>query len=311
MPTVSVIIPTYNRAAYLPACVESVFAQTFGDYEIIVADDGSTDNTREVLAPWIQAKRIRYIHQENKGPAAARNAALRLAAGEMIACLDSDDLWPPDKLEWQVRFLREHSDVGVVGGGHLFIDEHGSNIGYPVLREGGISFEDAITGTIFVSVGATLIRCQVIHEAGGFDEACWGTEDLDFWLTLARTGCRIARFPKLAILYRFHPANLSGDILPMYEKCELVIRKHLASLASPERTRLTPRAYAWLYDYRGERVVLAFNARLWKGDFSDLSRLAGILARLFPAAVHDRTLFRRLCKDLFVPFHFRAKTPRQ
>ena len=97
MATVSVIIPTYNHVDYVAETLETVFAQTFGDYEVIVVNDGSPDGTAEVLRPSREAGRIRYIEQANAGQAAARNRGLAEARGEFIAFLDDDDLWPPDK----------------------------------------------------------------------------------------------------------------------------------------------------------------------------------------------------------------------
>ena len=96
-PKVSVVIPTYNSSQFIVETLESVFAQTYKDYEIIVVDDGSTDNTKEVLQPY--TSRIKYIYKENGGPASARNVGIKSAQGEYIAFLDSDDRWLPEKLE--------------------------------------------------------------------------------------------------------------------------------------------------------------------------------------------------------------------
>jgi len=103
MTTISVIIPTFNRARYVTKAIDSVLAQTYKDYEIIVVDDGSTDNTRQVLSPYME--RIRYIYQDNAGVSAARNAGIRDAKGEWIAFLDSDDLWLPRKLACQMDYM--------------------------------------------------------------------------------------------------------------------------------------------------------------------------------------------------------------
>jgi glycosyltransferase involved in cell wall biosynthesis len=105
IPGISVIIPTYNRAQLVTKAIESVLAQTYHDYEIIVVDDGSTDNTREVLEPYMN--RIKYLYQENLGPSAARNAGIRASRGEWIAFLDSDDRWLPEKLTQQIEYLQQ------------------------------------------------------------------------------------------------------------------------------------------------------------------------------------------------------------
>jgi glycosyltransferase involved in cell wall biosynthesis len=105
-PSVSVIIPTYNRARFVTAAIDSVLAQTYKDYEITVVDDGSTDNTREVLKPYMD--RIRYIYQENSGVSHARNVGIRDSTGQLIAFLDSDDRWLPDKLQVQMEFMQKN-----------------------------------------------------------------------------------------------------------------------------------------------------------------------------------------------------------
>ena len=121
---ISVIIPTYNRANYVGAAVQSALAQTYPNVEVIVVDDGSTDNTRDVLAEF--GSRITYVHKENEGTAAAaRNVAMRHARGEYIALLDSDDVWLPDKLTLQMQFVRQHPEVGLVSGHVGSIDANG------------------------------------------------------------------------------------------------------------------------------------------------------------------------------------------
>ena len=124
MPAVSVIIPTYNRRAYLFETLASVWAQEFTDYEVIVVDDSSPDDTAEALRPLVEAGRVRYLRQPNAGQAAARNHGMAEASGEFLAFIDDDDLWPPNKLGWQVELLRAHPDWVMVAGlaGYLEAD---------------------------------------------------------------------------------------------------------------------------------------------------------------------------------------------
>src|SRR2546422_9975530 len=121
MPRVSVITPTFNCARFVLRAIASALAQTYMDYEIIVADDGSTDDTRDVLAHF--GTRIRYLYQPNGGLSSARNLALSKASGELIAYLDADDMWYPHKLESQVAFLDVHSECGLVHSDVTVIDE--------------------------------------------------------------------------------------------------------------------------------------------------------------------------------------------
>ncbi|HEY5957340.1 MAG TPA: glycosyltransferase family A protein, partial [Polyangiaceae bacterium] len=124
MPKVTAVIPTYNRREYVQEAIDSIIAQTFRDYEIIVVDDGSTDGTREAL-PARYGERIRYLWQTNQGESAARNHALSLAMGQYIAFLDSDDLWLPDKLTKQVALLEQRQDIGAAFCQAWIINEHG------------------------------------------------------------------------------------------------------------------------------------------------------------------------------------------
>ena len=116
MPLVSVVIPTYKHANFVLETLDSVFAQTFTDFEVIVVNDGSPDNTAAVLRPMIASGKIRYIEQPNRGQAAARNRGILAANGEYIALLDDDDLWEPDKLQWQIEALRDRRDCVLVYG---------------------------------------------------------------------------------------------------------------------------------------------------------------------------------------------------
>jgi len=232
---VSVIIPTYNRREYVQEAIDSVLAQTYPHYEIIVVDDGSTDGTGDVL----KAKygdRIRYVWQENQGESAARNRGIEMARGEYIAFLDSDDLWMPEKLEKQVAFLEAHPDVGAVICQALAIDAEGSQReGMPVLG-GGLKLEDlSIERLLYknsaVGPGTVLVsrRC-LVQEIGGFDVSIRYGEDWDFVLRLRlQTGIGIVPEPLAKV--RLHRSNQWR--LPKKEDVERSLTDHLRLL---ERT---------------------------------------------------------------------------
>jgi GT2 family glycosyltransferase len=130
---VSVIVPTYNRAELIRITIDSILAQTYGQVEVIIADDGSKDHTREVIESY--DARVRYFHQPNAGVSAARNLGLRQARGEFIALLDSDDSWLPWKLEAQVRLFRAHPEVGMIWTNMIAVDEDGVVLNERYLRE--------------------------------------------------------------------------------------------------------------------------------------------------------------------------------
>lgn len=171
---VSVIIPTYNRADLLPMTVESVFAQTYKNYEIIIVDDGSTDNTKEIVEPYLSKSNIRYFYQENRKQASARNNGIRNSEGEYIAFLDSDDLWHPEKLDLQVKVLEEHPEVGLVYSNQSLLQEDSSKdeVRYPpgVLKSGNI-FKDLLIRKFYCSTSGLLVRKSVLDDVGFFDES--------------------------------------------------------------------------------------------------------------------------------------------
>jgi glycosyltransferase involved in cell wall biosynthesis len=194
-PLVSVIIPSYNRREMLLQAVAAVLAQTFTDYELIVVDDGSTDNTPAALAPYTGA--ITLLTGDNKGVSAARNDGVARARGEYVAFLDSDDLWLPDKLSRQVSFLAAHPEVLVCQTEEIWI-KNGRRIN-PAKKHrkpSGMIFFPSLA-LCLVSPSAVMIKKTFFREIGGFDEMLPACEDYDLWL---RISCR-------------HPIHLINDPL--------------------------------------------------------------------------------------------------
>jgi len=189
-PVVSVIIPTYNRRDYLQEAIDSVLAQTFTNFEIIVVDDGSTDGTGEALEQRY-GDRIRYEWQENQGESAARNRGIKMAQGEFIALLDSDDMWLPTKLERQVASMREHPSTGMVTCRMLTINGQGRLIAGKVSDApcaAPITWEQAVTGScpgLDGASSAVMIRRDVFSELGVFDTEIKYGEDTDLWMRIA------------------------------------------------------------------------------------------------------------------------------
>ncbi|HEX4085254.1 MAG TPA: glycosyltransferase family A protein [Chthoniobacteraceae bacterium] len=225
MPAVSVIIPTYNHRAFVLETLDSVFAQTFTDYEIVVINDSSPDDTAALLRPLAEAGRIRYFEQPNQGQASARNRGLAEARGEFIAFLDDDDLWPAEKLRWQVEVMRESDGIGVVYGQKGDI---GDPMLSPVAAPSGQVFEDFVRTSWIQSPGQALIRARDIRAIGGFDASIWGTDDWDLWLRLAHV-TQFAFRPLPALSYRRHGSNASRDFLRMHSNARRVLKKHLGN----------------------------------------------------------------------------------
>src|SRR4030042_1588084 len=183
MPTVSVIIPTYNRAHLLNRAIKSILVQTFGDFEIIIVDDASTDNTERIVKS-IDDKRILYIrHENNKGGSAARNTGIRQARGKYIAFLDSDDEWLPEKLEKQLKvFERSTNSVGLVYTG--IIKESKQRRSVHQSRE---NTAQAILAENYVGTTSTpLIKKECFLKTGLFDETLPSAQDWDMWIRIGQ-----------------------------------------------------------------------------------------------------------------------------
>jgi glycosyltransferase involved in cell wall biosynthesis len=229
MCTVSVIIPTYKHRDFVVQTLESVLSQSFSDYEVIVVNDGSPDDTERVLRPPIESEKIRYFRQPNRGQAAARNRGLAEAHGELIAFLDDDDLWLPDKLQWQVDLLGQFPQAVLAYGDCEVFGRRG-----PGEPSGDGPDEEIFCGdhtdrllelNHIVSPGCTLIRADVLRTIGGFDELLWGADDWDLYLSLSRQG-PFAYRKRTALLYRRHDDNASRDSFRMYLNCCIVQRRH-------------------------------------------------------------------------------------
>jgi glycosyltransferase involved in cell wall biosynthesis len=208
---VSVIIPVYNRGKYVAATINSVFAQTFRDFEIIAVDDGSTDESRAVLDSFGTAIRVlEHPGRSNRGQSASINLGLRAARGEFIAILDSDDLWAPEKLALQVACLEAHPEVGLVYGNGWAIDDNGkrSHAFYKDEHREDSDPSRVLMDCYFALPTNSLVRARVFRQAGWFDESLRAAQDHDMAI-------RIAEITKLAYLkehiwyYRRHADSIS------------------------------------------------------------------------------------------------------
>ena len=199
LPTVSVIIPTYNRAERVSAAVKSVMAQTPSELEIIIVDDGSSDGTEKVIRPFVEGSggRISYFRQDNRGVSAARNKGIALARGEWIAFLDSDDVWIPEKLEWQFRAIRQSGGrCGACYANARLV--YGADNKPTVFEVSGVLHRDAIgmltdatrlivtpRRTMPIWLPTLVMRAELVRCAGGFDPQLSLGEDVDFIFRLA------------------------------------------------------------------------------------------------------------------------------
>ena len=226
-------MPAFNAERHLAESVGSATAQTFSDWELIVVDDGSTDQTKEIaLALAAADERIRYVRRENGGQAAARNTGIRHARGPLLAFLDADDLWLPEKLERQLRVIERTGAEVVYCDGYIFSDD-----GMPEIEDGFAVVPGSVDGAEMfrllyaynrVATLSVLARREAVERAGLFDEdrRLQNCEDYDLWLRLARAGSTFYGMTDKLMRYRRHAASAthigSRLIGPMIE----VVKKH-------------------------------------------------------------------------------------
>ena len=234
-PQVSVVIPTYNHQAYILQTLESVFAQTFTHYEVIVINDGSPDHTAGILEPLVRSKKIRYIEQANAGQASARNRGLKEARGEFIAFLDDDDLWPLDKLEWQVADLRRSSEAVMVIGQCEFIGDASLSRPEVQLNE-PLQLRQLLLANAIVSPGQTLIRRSALEAISGFGKIQGGADDWDCWIRLGKQGNFVVS-QRTALHYRLHVSNASRNAIHMLGSARNVAVEHTGASTDPTRAR--------------------------------------------------------------------------
>lgn len=210
-PIVSVLIPAYNAQLYIRDTLESVLGQSFRSFEIIVVDDGSTDDTRAIVKSYGR-RGVVVLSQPNAGPAAARNRALSHARGKFIALLDSDDIWEPDCLQTMVEFLDRQPEVSIAFCDSRFFGA--TKLAGKTFQEvyppcPPITFAKAAGCVSHVCLDA-IIRREVFDRIGGFDEALRAAEDFDLWLRALRAGCRIEPLARVLVRYRRHAASISA-----------------------------------------------------------------------------------------------------
>jgi len=252
-PRVSIITPVWNRASLVQQAVASALAQTFTNFELIIADDGSTDDSA-ARAMSSGDPRVSVLRLEHSGsPAVTRNAALRHARGRYVAFLDSDDQWLPDKLAQQVRLLDARRDAGLVFGLASYFGEsrERGEVGPKAQRVPESIFDLLLMQGNFIQVSTVLVRREICELLGGFDEseAFRAVEDYDLWLRVTKRYPALF-IPRVIARCRRHEGNLTRDQLALVAKVRKVIEVTCQRSSVPEKLRDRALAHWYLEELK-------------------------------------------------------------
>ncbi|MUG96107.1 glycosyltransferase [Scytonema sp. UIC 10036] len=252
IPKVSVVVPAYNVSHYIEDALRSLQRQSFKEFEVLIVDDGSTDNTAEIVKPYVKSdSRFQLWQKQNGGLSSARNHGIRHARGEYIALLDGDDIYHSDKLARHVATLNHHPEVGVVYSASRAIRDDGKPT--PIYLSGKPVHSDPLLALLcknFVGHGSNAVfHRSLIGEVGEFDESLRSSEDIDFWLRVATTRkWQFYRDKSTLCYYRVRPSGLSFNVAQMQRCNEQVIQS--AYQRSPQLVKpMLPTAYAYMYRY--------------------------------------------------------------
>lgn len=228
-PLVSIIMPAYNAAKFIEESIYSALSQSYSNFELIIVNDGSTDDTSAKVRA-IEDYRIKLIEQSNAGVSTARNAGIKIARGEFIAFLDSDDLWMDIKLEKQVKVFLSYDDVGLVfSETYCFSDKLSNSYYLPYREPTGIAdvYQRLLTHD-FIPTLTVMLRKKVLDivSPSGFDCDLFGTEDWDLWIKLAKNST-VYHIEEVLAYYRIHGAGISKNFDRHHNEELKVLRKHV------------------------------------------------------------------------------------
>jgi glycosyltransferase involved in cell wall biosynthesis len=223
-PEISVVIPAYNAERFIASAIDSVLSQTVSPMEIIVVDDGSRDNTRLIVERYNDT--VKYFHQTNAGPSAARNRGVREARGEWIAFLDSDDYWDKNHLDLLLKNAQDHPDGVLIYCGKKWVDKDGNSLSSELKQTtfpSGWIFNNMFAANYINTASVVLVKRSVFIDLGGFDEQLRIAEDYDLWLRISAVA-PIYGVSAYTLNYRRHDCNLTLQFDKQY-KADLIILK--------------------------------------------------------------------------------------
>lgn len=280
MPTISVIIPTYNGEKTIQKTIESVLKQTFTDFEVIVINDGSEDRTLDIISKF-NDPRIKVFSYPHAGGNVSRNRGLETAVGEFVSFLDADDIWTPDKLARQLQALQENELAKVAYSWTDLIDENGEFLfsGMHITANGDV-YEQLFLANFLENGSNPLIYREALIKLGGFDKSLSAGQDWDMWLRLAQEFNFVA-VPSVQILYRISPGTVSSNLTRQEKACIRVLErayqarpslgKHIWSISLANFYKyLTCKALQQPFNRRKGITAFIF---LWKFIINDTNRM--------------------------------------
>ncbi len=292
---VSVIIPAYNAAWCVRRAIDSVLAQSFRDFELIVVDDGSTDDTSEILRSY--GTLIRIVSKPNGGLSSARNAGIAAAHGEYVAFLDADDGWLPEKLSRQVALLDAYPEIGFCSCATMVHTPAGETLSIwecPAVEGGVLETIFRTNGAVAGSGSAVMARCTLFAQVGGFDETLRSLEDIDMWMRLGAVS-GYACIPEKLVFILKHPESMSRNLAVMRASALTVMQKNRSLLPPARRGSFWRAAYASTladyakWGYRTGQRNQALRDVLWGLALSPL-RTGRLMLGLLRDMVFGRTL---------------------
>jgi len=293
-PAVTVVIPTFNRGAIVVRAIRSVLGQTCQDWELIVVDDDSTDGTEQAVKG-LSDNRIKYIrHDRNRGADAARNTGIRYAQGEYVAFLDSDDEWPPEKLQKELEVFRSSDPaVGLVYTGKMILDETGRVLEIRMATKSGWVYDALLDSNFIGSSSLVTVKKQALERVGGFDETLVSHQDWDLCLRVARV-FRIASVPNCLVKRHLSSDQISGSLRRICEGRERILQKYRREMKPRTLALHLSRAALLLFNYEPRRA----RALAWEGLRLRPAQpllVAGVAASILGMDFY-RGLFKKLTK---------------
>lgn len=265
---VSIVIATYNMGGYIESAIDSILKQSYQNFELIVVDDGSADDTEQRMSAYRDNAKIKYIKQENQGQPKAKNRGLKETTGTYVAFCDADDLWEPNKLELQVACFGKDPDIGVVYSDVSYIDGNGVPIekDKPYVRYSGFVTEQLILKN-FIPFGTALVKKKCFETHGCFDEALPMGIDWDLWLRFS-LDYKFHYLNEETYIYRIWPGQMSSNYRGRYKNAFLIMNKFITNHPGAIKKKIINEA--WADTYTNLALAIKHAENLFKEPFLNL-----------------------------------------